>query len=294
MSNEILVAGMHMPDNQFTRFVNGYGFQVIHRPDSEANREVPIVHGALICTSQISHSLRNKVIDTYKSRGLPWLETRSDSTSAIKEQFEKLMIDPIKKDIEPLDIKDRIIYLILFFNKVNSKIHSTSWSQVMLHYTHFSGAYASVIIAKLAEMGILEKLTGTGSQGMWRVKGLTRSQRDQLITKLGRSVPESWLINEPVVKEAPKPEPLPEKQLVEEQTKGFSHDFEKEMRDSMQAFHQKIGTQISQMQSQINRLSHSFNPTSRKDMNNQLIERLDELSLDEYLKVHAAIIMLTK
>ncbi|MDD3412490.1 MAG: hypothetical protein PHY47_00655 [Lachnospiraceae bacterium] len=294
--NEILIAGMDKIENPFSRFVNEYGFSIVHLPYNAPARDLPKCKAAIICTFNISHDLAWRVKEEYKKRDAPFIEAKQGSSS-IADSFDKLIVQPIREKIEPLDVKERFLYLILYFNKIGSKVHSTTFASIVKHYTKFSEQYASVIFGQLRDAGILEKLTGTGSQGMYKVLGLSKSERSKLVTKIGESLPESWLSELIVFKEEVKRTETVVEQVkipeVQPITKTQADELA-EVKQQIKDLSQQVGAAVGQMRNQIDRLSRSFNPNDRQRMNEEVVERLNNLSMSEFLKVHAAIMMLTK
>ncbi len=311
MSNTMLVAGMHTADNQFTRFVNGYGFQAIHRPDSEQNKTVPIVHGALICTSQISHSLRDKVINSYKTAGCPWYETRGDSTAAIREDFLRLFVAPIKKDIEKLDARDKFIYLLMYFHKINAKVHSVTTIKMIVNYADVSESYGSLVFAKLNAMGIIEKLVGTGTQGKWRIKGLSSQQHQLLSERLKRKLPENWVREEEVIEPVDSVEEVDKVEEIISATSSapevvemhppetkeeiVSSNIEKNLSDLIYELMDGVEKNLVKVQKEQNdkmalltetvvKLANSINSVSRETVSKDINDKLNRLSTEDLIK----------
>ncbi len=281
MTNEILVAGMHMPDNQFTRFVLSYGFKVTHRPDAEANREVPVTNGALICTSQISHPFRNKIIDVYKAKGLPWLETRSDSTSEIKEKFEEAFVKPLREKLNAYSsMEDQVIYFIMHFYPIGSKLRSADVTEKMRKYVpSLTDAYANAVYSKLGSKLIIDKVRGEGSRGMWRVLGLSESQYLYLSSKAGHALPNEWKTTKtseivaPVIKE----------EIKEDIRKEFE-EFKEDINKNLQNFTGSIGVQVQTMVRAIERMSLTVNKDSKEALIQDIANKLSTMSVQEILK----------
>ena len=291
MSNEILVAGMHTSDNQFTRFVLSYGFKVIHRPDAESNREVPITSGALICTSQISHPFRNRIIEAYKNQNLPWLETRSDSTSEIKEKFEQAFIAPVREKLSKFSsMEEQVTFFILYFNSIGAKIKSTEITEKMRKYVPtLTDAYANAVYSKLGAKGVLEKVNGSGSRGMWRVRGLLEAHYLSLSSKFGSMLPVSWksegkpektmeiMSNEEIAQQhVPQPTQVDVKKELEE--------FKEEQTKAFHNFAGSISVQVQSLVRTVEKMSLTVNRDSKEAMIQDITNKLSTMSVQELLK----------
>jgi len=293
-SNEILVAGMHMPDNQFTRFVLSYGFKVTHRPDSESNREIPVTGGALICTSQISHPFRNRVIEAYKMRNLPWLETRSDSTSEIKEKFEQTFVKPVAEKLGKFSsMEEQLIFFIMYFNNIGAKIRSSDITEKMRKYIPtLTDAYANAVYSKLGAKGILEKMNGSGSRGMWKVRGIPEKQYLGLSAKYGAMLPTSWkseekptinidlMTNEEIARQQLPQPPQPQ---IEEVRKELE-EFKAEQTKAFNNFTGSISVQVQSMVRAVERMSLTVNRDSKEAMIQDITNKLSTMSVQEILK----------
>ena len=287
MSNEILVAGMHMPDNQFTRFVLSYGFKVTHRPDSEANREVPITSGALICTSQISHPFRNKIIEAYKSKGLPWLETRSDSTSEIKEKFEESFVAPFRHKLNLFSsMEEQVTFFIMHFHPIGTKIRSSDVTDRMRKYVPtLTDAYANAVYSKLGSKDIIEKINGKDSRGMWRVAGLSENQYLHLSAKAGYTLPESWRRKDSQDVEFRQFVEVPanHKENQEDIKKEFE-EFKEEVNKNLNNFTGQISTQVQTLVRAVERMSLTVNKDSKEALIQDITNHLSAMPVQEILK----------
>lgn len=94
MKPVVLVAGMKMPENQFTRGCRRLGAEVIHKYQMNGARRVPTADLAIVCLCQISHEDHYAVRDTFKAMGRPviiannsWVEIEeevADEIAALK------------------------------------------------------------------------------------------------------------------------------------------------------------------------------------------------------------------
>lgn len=280
--NEILVAGMHMANNQFTRFVSEYGYRVIHRPDAESDRQVPFTAGAVICTGQISHEFRHKVVDFYKEHNLPFLETRSDSTVEIKERFEKFFVEPIQKTIEHMNLEDQLLYVLLFFNKLGTKIHSTnSVEKSQIYIPRITKQSSPAAFVKFHKRGIIEAVEGTGSKGLWRLVGLNQEEFDLLQQRAKTLLPKEWLKEE----RQEFPVEQPQEKPIEETQKQYMTELETRLAKEMQDFKGTVGVQISTLVKAVERMALSVNKDSKEALLLEINSELNAMPVHELLKI---------
>ncbi len=117
---KILLAGMNRPSNQFTRFLESRGCQVVHI-SGDPGGSIPTECDAVIITkSQISHEKFWKTKDLYKDLDKPVFIT-DFSVSPIKDRLEQF-IAKFKSD------KTKNMPTYMKTNELADKIIETDWA----------------------------------------------------------------------------------------------------------------------------------------------------------------------
>lgn len=103
MKPTVLVAGMKMPENQFTRGVRKLGADVIHRYQFNGTHRVPTADLAIVCLCQISHEDHYAVRDTFKAMGRPVIIANNSWVSIEEEVADE--IAALKANKKPKVVK---------------------------------------------------------------------------------------------------------------------------------------------------------------------------------------------
>jgi hypothetical protein len=284
MSNEILVAGMDVAENPFTKMVLEYGFKPVHVP-RESIQNLPNCRAAIVITTNCSHALMERVKKEYIARNRPVIYAKHGS-SAIKDEFEKLIVDPVKNLIDPLNKKYQVLFLIAYFYPVGTRIYTGDVSELVSKYgVELAQNYISVIFSDLFDDGTLEKMVGTGSKGRYIFKGVTEIDSITLNKKTLFNIPPAWKQGTKVLVE-PVPQAVPVAEEVKKDLPAaqVSADFEKRIEERFEQFTNIITTKLITITKSVDVMQHSFNPNTRESMIREITDRLDKMSASDLLK----------
>lgn len=297
ISNEFLVAGMHNQDNQFSRMIHSYGFKIIHRSDNEATRKLPLVYGAIACLVQISHEFSYKVRDTYKEANRPWMFASGDSAVAIKEEFEKTFIDPIRGLANNLDKSKGVLFITAWFLPVGSKVHTTDLEKLVNMYIEVKTAMSMVISnSKYVENGIFQKVEGR--KGYYTFKGLDEVSAAIIAKGTNIQIPAHWkqgAVQQEFIAKAPEPkqtvnvEGFGEIIDIADLVKYVDHSVSntgKELAKLLEQNNANSSMQMQKLLKGLERVQFSINPKGRDLLMNEVIDHISKMPHDQFNRLY--------
>lgn len=297
MQNEILVAGYETADNPIMKMVVEYGFKAVHLPYNAPSQNLPNCRAAIVVTTNISHELMNRVKKEYTDRNRPVIYAKQGGSS-IRDEFEQLLVSPIKQLIEPLNKKYQTLFLMTMFNKVGSKVYTGDIEDLAAIYgVEIATGYISVMFADWQDDGTLTKLTGLGSKGRYIFNGMSDIDAVTVQKKCNFNVPPTWkhkqvikepiMENQPVLQEGEKPK-------VPSIAPMVSADFEKRIEEMFAQHVAKTQHQIQTLIRAMDTVTHSFNPNTRESMLRDINEKLEKMSASELLRIKSMFDIWTK
>ena len=222
---KIAVIGIRDSQNQFTRAVEGYGFQASHcNPDER----IPIDADAAICvTSFISHSKFYEAKEEFKRQGKK-VFFASDGFSEIKNEFELYFFSDLKKMLDGLVWNMRFYYLMAYFNKTPGtwfKYRELLY-KVRRYYPDATEVHANNFFVAAIKSGSVERKEG--GRGRYTFLGIDSKTVSRFKEKHGIIIDSGWIRPQPVdvptpmKAQEPTPEPLAKPVQVAPEVKAES------------------------------------------------------------------------
>lgn len=195
---QILVAGLDMADNQYTRFVQGCGMEPVHMSERSASKPIPLLDGAIVCLGNTSHELQRMVQELYRGADKPYFSSHS-GVSNFKEKFIQTFFGNQMDLIEELPDVQKMAYIISRHFNRGSTFSISELIKIVTEYymTEEDRNFVDRLVAQLKHTGMLENT----DRGKWRFMGITPRFRHVMSLK-------NVIISEDLVIDPPAPTKL--------------------------------------------------------------------------------------
>lgn len=297
--NRVLVAGMDTEINPFTKMVLDYGFKPAH-VDRLSNKELPDCGAAIVAISNCGHSLAERVRKEYKDQGKPVLFSKTTGISGIKEEFERILVNPIREQLEDMTWTSKLYYLLCIYYKPGSKfIFKVFHQQVMNYLPDCRASNISNFLKKGTQEETITKIKG--SKGRYIFEGINEEVASSL-QAYGIQPQTGWYkafqgqeIDQPM--QPPKDlSPSEVERLQQEiQNKNLSNseemnvllDMVRSLNDSVETIKNSTTVKIAELNKKVSALQVSFDPKGSDVIIDEITSDLRKLSMADLRRFQA-------
>lgn len=187
---KILLAGLDTPENNYTRQIEGYGFEVIRYAGYGKADFSTDCHAAVIVVSHLSHGDFYNVKDTYKQLNRR-VFIANGGFAQVKNDFEYHFFEDFRDKLNVIDTNSRLQFLLCYLFKERNG--TMDFQDLLNRVRRLFPTESETAIKNLQINATQSGIISSARRGVWRFHGLTERVYNKLVD-LGLPMTTDWLM----------------------------------------------------------------------------------------------------